>query len=339
MSGDPWYNPEKTYDENYVRGPGQSLIRAGSARVGGLPFGIPAGPLLNASFVVPALEAGFDWPVYKTVRSRAYESHPWPNVVAVSAGRVLKNGAVLTTQPTFLAPLSITNSFGVPSKDPDVWQPDVAVCVAAAKPGQCVVGSCQGTRWPGYSDLDYIHDWADTARLMCETQVSYIEINLSCPNEGTKHLVCFDTELATRIVYAVKDAIGDTPLTIKISYFESGPRELLKAVGAAVQGVSAINTIPARVVDPGGLQALPGPGRESSGICGASIKWAGLEMVRGLVRLREEFDHTYLITGVGGVMVPEDYAEYRAAGADIVMSATGAMWRPSIAEEIRATLV
>ena len=46
----------------------------------------------------------------------------------------------------------------------------------------------------------------------------------------------------------------------------------------------------------------------------------------------------FSITGVGGVMTPEDYLDYRSAGADVVMSATGAMWNPYLAEEIKASV-
>lgn len=43
----------------------------------------------------------------------------------------------------------------------------------------------------------------------------------------------------------------------------------------------------------------------------------------------------YAIIGVGGVMTPDDYKEYKEKGADIVMSATGAMWNPFLAIEIK----
>lgn len=43
----------------------------------------------------------------------------------------------------------------------------------------------------------------------------------------------------------------------------------------------------------------------------------------------------FAIIGVGGVMTPEDYLEYKNAGADIVQSATGAMWNPYLAQEIK----
>ena len=106
-------------------------------------------------------------------------------------------------------------------------------------------------------------------------------------------------------------------------------------VGGIVDGFSAINTIPAAVVNPDGTQALPGAHRVKSGICGHAVKWAGLDMVKRLKVLREELGMKYTIIGCGGVTVPADFKEYRDAGADIVMTATGAMWNGYLAQEIK----
>ena len=83
---------------------------------------------------------------------------------------------------------------------------------------------------------------------------------------------------------------------------------------------------------------MPGQGRLVAGVCGEPIKWAGLDMVRRLVKLRQENGLNYEVTGVGGVTTPEDYKLYRDAGADVVMSATGAMWNPFLAQEIKAKI-
>jgi dihydroorotate dehydrogenase len=53
--------------------------------------------------------------------------------------------------------------------------------------------------------------------------------------------------------------------------------------------------------------------------------------------IKDARGYTFSLEGVGGVTVPADYTEYRDAGADVVMSATGAMWDPYLAEEIKAT--
>ena len=59
-------------------------------------------------------------------------------------------------------------------------------------------------------------------------------------------------------------------------------------------------------------------------------------MVKRLVNLRKMLNLKYEIIGVGGVMDAEDFREYRKAGADIVQSATAAMWNPLLAQEIKS---
>lgn len=59
-------------------------------------------------------------------------------------------------------------------------------------------------------------------------------------------------------------------------------------------------------------------------------------MVERLKHLREENGLDYQIIGVGGVTTPDDYQRFREAGADAVMSATGAMWNPYLAQEIKS---
>lgn len=345
----PWYDPKKSYEENFDNGPSGNFS-AGLHASGEetsyeffgkplrFPFGIPAGPLLNSAYVIAALNRGFDIPVYKTVRTRVHACHPYPNVLPVEIDGDLtleKASRGLVTKGKYEEPLSITNSFGVPSKDPSHWQEDMAKAARSAQHGQHVVGSFQGTKWP---DADYVEDWVLGAKLVAETGVSALEANLSCPNEGTSNLLCFDADKVQKIADKVKSAIGDTPLIVKVAYFEDEPlRAFVEKVGGIVDGISAINTIPAEVRTPSGEQALPGEGRLKSGVCGASIKWAGLSMVARLTTLREEFGLSYAIDGVGGVTRPEDFFEYREAGADIVMSATGAMWNGNLAREIQQT--
>ena len=114
--------------------------------------------------------------------------------------------------------------------------------------------------------------------------------------------------------------------------------DLVKNVGDIIDGFSSINTIQAEVTDKKGHQTLPGEGRLQTGICGASIKWAGLDMVKKLKKLRDELGYSYTIIGVGGVTTAGDFFEYRNAGADVVMSATGAMWNPYLAKKIKERL-
>lgn len=352
MSATPFYDPSKSYDENYDQGPfgefadGKVFERTGEPKATFLgqpvyqPFGIPAGPLVNSKYCASAFAKGFDLVVYKTVRSGAHPSHPVPNILPLNVPGDLTldkmAAAPLVAGKEFGDPLSITNSFGVPSKPADVWQKDMAAAVTASGKGQVLIGSFQGTKKTGGTIDAFIADFVLAARLVKETGVKILEANLSCPNEGTADLLCFDTDRVGQIVDAIKTEIGDTTLIIKIAFFESDDHlsRLVQRVGGMVQAIAAINTIPARIVTEAGEQALPGEGRLVSGVCGSAIQWAGLEMTRRLHKLREDLALEFAIVGTGGVTVATDYQRYIEAGADAVMSATGAMWNPLLAQEI-----
>lgn len=353
MVTQPFYDPGLSYQENFDRGPfglfADAEVYSQTTRPAHkflghsvfAPFGIPAGPLLNSRYVIAALDKGFDIPVYKTVRTRKYASHPWPNVLAVDVeGDLTLDRGRLVAHEHYAEPLSITNSFGVPSFDPDFWQADIAAAVRHEREGQVVVASFQGTKSASGDVAAYIEDFRTGARLLKETGVKVVEVNLSCPNEGTAALLCFDTARSRTIVEAIKEELGAVPLVIKVAYFaeDAGLAKFLAEVGPVVDGISAINTIPAEIVDRHGKQALPGEGRLRSGVCGSSIRWAGLEMARRLAEHRERMGLAYTIVGVGGVGSPEDYVAYRRAGADAVMSSTSAMWNPLLAQQIKETV-
>jgi len=351
----PFYDPLRTYEDNYAHGPfgvfrePSPYFCAGSPRGSFLghpvnrPFGIPAGPLLNAAFCEAAFRHGYDVNVYKTVRTRSREAHAFPNTLAVHLeGQLTVARAELpvVADDDFRHVTSITNSFGVPSRDPDEWQPDMARAVTAAGPGQLLVGSFQGTRAEGSAgdrEAAYVADHVRAATLVAETGARVLEMNLSCPNEGANDLLCFDTPMAAKVVDAVKNAVGDLPLILKLAYFREDPplARLVAATRDIVQGYAAVNTMSASLVRPDGSQALPGEGRDVGGVCGAAISWAGLEMVGRLATLRDRGRNDYSIIGVGGVRTQEDYAAMRHAGADVVMSATGAMFDPLLGVRIQ----
>jgi dihydroorotate dehydrogenase (NAD+) catalytic subunit len=353
MFSEPFYDPAKSYQDNFEHGP--FGLFAGPATHSSVhpqaeepkhrflehpvwaPFGVPAGPLLNGRFVIAALDHGFDIPVYKTVRTHRHACHPWPNVLAVDVKGDLGVDQTLVGSERYTQPLSITNSFGVPSYDPAFWQPDMAAAAAHAGVGQVVVGSYQATPSESGGAAEYIADFVLGARLVKETGVKVVEVNLSCPNEGTANLLCFDIARARQVVEAIKGEIGGTPLVIKIAYFRDDHRleQFVREIGGSVDAISAINTITAEIVDANGKQALPGEGRRRSGVCGSGIQWAGLEMTGRLAALREEMGMKFAIVGVGGVGDAVAFDCYRRAGADAVMSATHAMWNPALACEIK----
>jgi dihydroorotate dehydrogenase (NAD+) catalytic subunit len=131
MVAEPFYDPARSYQDNFEHGPFGLFANTSQHSLShhpkaapkhtflghpvAMPFGIPAGPLLNGRYVKAALDMGFDIPVYKTVRTHQYPCHPWPNVLAVKVEGDLHVGRTLVAGEHYAEPLSITNSFGVPT--------------------------------------------------------------------------------------------------------------------------------------------------------------------------------------------------------------------------------
>ncbi len=351
MQNVPFYDPTKSYDENYDQGPygafanGETLSQSGEPEYDFLgqkvylPLGIAPGPLINSNFCKAAFQKGFDIAVYKTVRSNFHPSHPFPHVLSVKVDGDLtfkqaEEGVVADTDYQQLR--SITNSFGVPSKEPAVWQEDVRKAISYADKGQVLVLSFMGTVRENQLQWEFIEDYALAARLAAEIGVKILEVNLSCPNVGSKERVCYDFEVTEKVCKAVRREIGNIPLIMKVGYYQTDEeiKRIAEIAEKYAQAIANINAIQAKILDKNGNQAF-GQGRAISGVCGAAIKWAGLEMVKRHKKIREQLGFSYQIIGIGGVMTPKDFFEYRGAGADVVQSATGAMWNPYLAKEIK----
>ncbi|MEK7556909.1 MAG: diguanylate cyclase, partial [Patescibacteria group bacterium] len=217
---------------------------------------------------------------------------------------------------------------------------DVRRAISYERPGKVAILSFMGTVRENQTQEEFIEDYVLVGKLAAETGAKILEVNLSCPNIGNEGLVCYNLEVTRETCRRLRKVLGQTPLILKVGYYKGDAElaALAKVADEYAQAISSINTIQATVVDKEGNQALPGKARLRSGVCGASIKWAGLDMVRRLKSLRDKHKHTCRIVGVGGVMNAADFTEYREAGADAVMSATGAMWNPYLAQDIKASL-
>ncbi len=352
MLQQPIYDPLLTYEENYDEGPFGAFAAGKKYKEKGepkhkflghkvyLPFGIPAGPLLNSKYIKGAFENGFDVAVYKTVRTDVFPCHAFPNVLAVDVKGELtlkKLEKPLVASDNYKDPISITNSFGVPSRKPEVWQEDVKKAISYAGRGQVMVLSFMGTVKKNQSQKEFIDDYILAGKLASETGAKVLEANLSCPNIGNEGLVCYNLDVTEKITKGIRKVIGNKPLVLKVGYYKSDNdlEKLAEIAHEYANDVAGINTLQGTIVDENGNQALPGPNRLRSGVCGHGIKWAGLEAVQKLKKIKDKRGFKFSITGVGGVTNPKDYFEYIEAGADCVMSATGAMWNPYLAQEIK----
>ncbi|MBP9668078.1 diguanylate cyclase [Candidatus Saccharibacteria bacterium] len=358
MTNARFYDYDKTYDDNYDTGPfnmdendyrtnDQPAYEFLGHKIN-FPFGIAAGSLPTHRHTDAAFRLGYDVVCYKTQRSGEFPCNPFPNVLPIEIDgdltleRLAKPLVVSDSYPSDSSNLSITNSFGVPSRGPSVWVDDVKKALMGAGDGQLLIMSVVGTIKEGFTPDEYYTDFAVAAKEAKDAGANVVEVNLSCPNVASEGVICYSEDAVYEICTRVKAAIGETPLVIKVGYYRPEQQKLLETIVARiaphVAAISAINTLAGEIVTKDGEQALPGPGRLKSGVCGAGIKWAGLDMMRRLDTLRKAKGYTYEIIGVGGVMSAADYQEYRSAGADVVQSVTGAMWNQYLARDIKKSV-
>lgn len=355
MTQSLFFDPDKTYDDNYDNGPfnrdptdyrsNQDPEYDFLGHKINFPFGIAAGSLPTSRHTDAAFRLGYDVVCYKTQRNGNFKSNQFPNILPLDVDGDLTleklNQPIITRQdyPADLNKLSITNSFGVPSRGHEVWADDMKKALEGAGKGQLLIMCVMGTIQEGFSQDQYYDDFAQAAKHAKDAGAKIIEINLSCPNVASEGIICYSPDAVFEICQRVKNAIGDIPLIIKIGYFKPEQQgkleEVVERTKNLVAAISAINTLQGKIVTPDGRQALPGEGRQKSGICGAGIKWAGLDMVKRLDTLRRQKGYDYQIIGVGGVMNPDDFSDYRRAGADVVLSVTGAMWNQYLAQDIK----
>jgi len=214
--------------------------------------------------------------------------------------------------------------------------------VSAQGKGQLLIASVVGTIQDGFTQSDYYDDFAVAASLAVSAGAPVVEVNLSCPNVASEGVLCYTVEAVIEVCRRTKEKIGDVPLIAKLGYFSPDQQGLLEQIVLDTKdylsAFSVINTIQAPVVDEQGKQLLPGEGRLRAGICGSSIKWAGLDMVKRMDALRKKHNLDYEIIGIGGVMAPDDFHDYREAGADVVQSVTAAMWNDQLAAQVKASL-
>lgn len=357
----PIYDITKTFEENLAAGPNKKYkaslkpptstkkFKALGFEVNS-PFGAASSPTGSDSHYIKAMfDNGYDIVVTKTRRSVHYSPNPFPNVVHITPGRLMKHhdferlASRKTASSSDYRTLTIANSFGNNSIDPDYWVPDAKTANRyALEKGKLLITNIVGTVQPGFTTEDYYQDFVTTALLAKKTGAHAIEINYSCPNVINEGVICYDKQAVVAITQRVKRVLGKTPVIAKLGYFPKSEQVLLEdivgSIAPHVAAISAINTFAAPIYDDRGRQAMPGHGRLKAGVSGHAIKDIGLDMTQRLADFRHSAKLKFEIIGIGGVLTAQDFHDYRQAGADIVMSATGAMWNPNLANEIKHSL-
>lgn len=379
------YDPTLSYEENYMAGPFPEwclpdrrfpvLRFTGTPRFSllgnplHLPLGIPAGPLLNSRFIAVAWSAGVSVCTYKTVRSRSHESHPHPNVLSIAVqNQTTELHSSVPPQKvtaTHLSPedlvteefrshLSISNSFGVPSREASQWTSDVSDTCSflkelvdpkmnpAPRAGYGFVLSFQGTRYKNdESTVNIAHSFLEDAietqslaeqalvRYLPKEMVPILEVNLSCPNEGGTPIYK-DVNASLKLLEALKKNRNPAvKLIAKIGPLsDEETLEFVSGSKGLVDAISSINTVSARILSAHN-QSILGSGDEIGGVCGNLIFQENIAMLKKLRHARDKAglspDSLALIS-VGGINSAARVFEALESGADHVQAATACMW-------------
>jgi dihydroorotate dehydrogenase (NAD+) catalytic subunit len=306
------------------------------------PIGIPACAIMTSNGISWAANAGYDVLTYKTVRSHPFNGHPLPNLFLLESPENPLKGSFdkMTTMPqgtVFEADrITMANSMGIPSLSLEWVLQDIAKARASLLPGQVLIVSIMGC--PS-DERTLEQDFAFLARAVVDAGAHIVEANLACPNLHSPLATYKDPKAIETITQAICEAVPNVPVVLKVGFYDSieQMKEVFKAATAAnAQGICGINSIASEVLDTAGNPAF-GCTRRIAGVSGEGIRPLAYDFVVQARRIIDEERLQLALLATGGIMKPEQFDLFLKAGADVVLSATGAMWNPNLAIEWHAS--
>jgi dihydroorotate dehydrogenase len=214
---------------------------------------------------------------------------------------------------------------------------DVGKARAGLQEGQVLVVSVVASPEAGWGIEEVAADFALCAEMAVAAGAQIVEANLSCPNVCTAEADLYlSAEASGKIAALVRSAVGPAvPVLLKVGLFETAEQMagLVAAVRGVVNGISATNSITAKVASSDGELLFGGLRR---GIGGAVITQRCLEETRVLAGLTRAA--ALELVSVGGVCTGQDVRDRLDAGASHVQVATAAMIDPLVGIQMRREL-
>ena len=177
-----------------------------------------------------------------------------------------------------------------------------------------------------------IEDYEEGARLLSETDVDFIELNISCPNVkqgGIAYGIRPDS--AKEVVSRVK-AVCKKPLVVKLSpQAEDIARMAAACVEAGADALSLVNTFQACAIDI--ERRKPVFNNLFAGLSGPAVKPIALRMVWQAVGAVD-----VPVIGLGGITTGADALEFIMAGAAAVQVGTASFMDPRACGRITAEI-
>ena len=180
-----------------------------------------------------------------------------------------------------------------------------------------------------------IDEYIEVCRIFDQSNISAIELNISCPNVK-KGGMEFGNEpsMSAQVVEACKSATSK-PIITKLSPNQADIKESAKrCIDAGSDALSVINTITGMAIDIESKR--PVLGNTSGGLSGPAIKPIALQKVMQVYEVAGP--QNIPIMGQGGISSVEDALEFIIAGASTVGIGTALFIDPLICNKINEGL-
>lgn len=172
-----------------------------------------------------------------------------------------------------------------------------------------------------------VEDYVEGARILDQTEVHMIELNISCPNVKDGGMAFGTDPLKAAEVIGKVRAATSKPLIVKLSPNVGSIPEFAKlSENMGADGISLVNTFNAMAIDI--RKKAPVFANKTAGLSGPAIKPIALRMVYEAANAVN-----IPIIGMGGIMNYEDALEFIMAGADAIQIGTGNFVDYKIMEE------
>ena len=175
-----------------------------------------------------------------------------------------------------------------------------------------------------------IETYEEGARLLDETNVDFIELNISCPNVKAGGLA-YGTkpELAAEVTAVAKAHAGRVPVMVKLSPNVTDVTEIARAVAdAGADALSLINTLRGMRIDVNTRRPILK--MNTGGLSGPAVLPVAVRMVWEVAQAVK-----LPILGMGGVAKGEDAAQLLLAGASAVAVGTACFDDPYAPIKVR----
>ena len=214
-------------------------------------------------------------------------------------------------------PSGLINSIGLQN-------PGVAHFIAHELPAMRMLGTAIFANLGGGAVEEYL----EGARLLCETDIDFIELNISCPNVKEGGIAYGVKAQSARDVVSRVRAVCTKPLVVKLSPNAENIAEMAIACEeAGADALSLVNTFKAMAID---LKTRrPVFKNVFAGLSGPAIMPIALRMVYEVCQTV-----SVPVIGLGGIATANDALAFIMAGASAIQVGTATFANPHVMQDI-----